>query len=280
MIKGLEDFLTDEVVLTNIIDDPREAFLNEFFGEPTTIMFYITDEEKKLRHEFRLANCGKPMWELLPPLGFKNNFRFHCGIWRECKSCYDHRCEMETEHVIRVFMEKRPIEYAVIPKEKIKKHIKELNQHHIQYRQLPQEDGSSFFYWEAKAHICSAKRLTNLKEIDFHKWMMTPEGKNVSGKLGKDNKKKIDHGEEKYAIIKTKAIRHNGNDHQDKVAWDKALKETAHLRPDIKTLQECCDLRYSLYEKYLKEQGVKIEFSCIRHYKVYEKSINWQLKTD
>jgi len=243
------------------------------------------------KQEARAAQCGQTFSHFNPETGRPGFYERKCGMFRLCDRCLEERAngfriEMSRaaeQHGWAFFMK-------VVSPEERKSFVRQFKR--SEYRCFPLEDGSFLIFYvnRNRSPDKNLESWENLSEedlrdelggevafhlVDVQNWnsiAKTPEGKNVSGNLGKPAISSKDR-----AVVENWAIRSDLTLDQERACLEQACKETSDLDPHTpEEVEAALAVRKDAALRILKEHGAKkIECFSIRE-SIRISHINWR----
>jgi len=128
------------------------------------------------------------------------------------------------------------------------------------YIRLPQPDGTEILIIDGVIDGSSQITYDEISALDWENIVSTPTGRNVSGNLGKPAPREDD---KDTITVNTRSIVVDATPAQETQAWNQAVKETAHLKPEdsqdiAATLEIAMEMRLKKYIKHLRRLGGKV----------------------
>lgn len=227
----------------------------------------------------RVERCGTLMRGVDPATGEPSYYRYKCGMPSLCIRCQHERMKEEKARVSRA-TEDGHVYMSVVSEGEARSLVRKLRDTAgaTSYRRYPMNDGMV-----AILHLAEGVggERTSVDDVDWNALTQTPQGKNISGKLQETLSKP--EPQEDAVVVQTEYLapeKPNGMawvDFEDRVAdaWELAVLKTAHLAPDLETLQMCMRERMNAFRLQLHEVGIHVTFCVYRYAKLYRSQVDW-----
>ena len=226
--------------------------------------------------ELRIANCGK--------YGYRPNAEtgegiFHpqwCNYFRECSKCAIRRKKRFRRSIGVAMHRHNTVCMTWANSDDAAKSIcdgisKE------DYKRFPMQDGSVFVFW--RGVYGDANKIHDARELDALDWAAivdTPEGRRMSGALGKDDP---EDEEEILGTVYLNKVTTNAPLDLEREVEKQAREQTADMDPHtIEEVENACAERTNVYLALLTELGYEELYSTMISQKI--KSINWLNRYD
>ena len=219
----------------------------------TEDMPVIEDIEIDTRSE-RIAQCGHTWGGMFEPQHGKwRPVPFKCGVWRECPRCLEDRVVTERTKM-EVAAENEIIRYVELPEAEADALCQELGKANL--RRYPGKEVDYIFFLDDG--IMRGQEVTPefLAELDWASIVMTPQGRKLSGSLGRIQCLAEASSAPK---IKVECIMSDADADLRKVAVIHAIDATSTLRPTtIEALKQALEARTYSYKAFLLSHGAKL----------------------
>jgi len=231
----------------------------------------------------RLARCGSFCHGINPATGEPRAFRYQCGLFHICPHCAKDRADAEKTLVINLAGGFAPFRELTLSEDEARKFIRNFreNKDSFTYRRYPQEDGSVVIL---HTNPELAGEMTNVNALDWETLVKTPQGKNMSGKTNSKPAKQVssqddDNGKvivcESISAERPFLMSRYRFEELMVESWEFAVMKTAHLAPDIETLELCMQARMDAFRLQLDNAGLPVVFSVSKRQRVRDSQINW-----
>lgn len=246
----------------------------------------LAEDESPSRRIERQFNCGTWMFRTGDPRTGKGMwYQYECGV-RTCPECRKKRIEKERANTLLATYGKEA-RLMTVPASADKGVSRQLNAQGVMYRRFPQADGTVKYI----ALDCEEGEKIDpatWTDDDWSKLVDVPAGKNISGNLHKAASPPSKNDNEARAKVKIEDVRVKHKPGADpnivremtQVAWEQAVLETAHLTPDLETLDMCLGTRRAAFKKHLEALGYSVTFSVYSYQWVRESEIDWRPYND
>lgn len=229
---------------------------------------------REMRREERLSNCGHPYHTIDPKTRLYRRFTFRCGL-RECPQCQAIRAEKE-----RQLVSGNPILYRLCVDPGVEREVLEALDS-SQYRRYPQEGEDTVILHTDPA---AGGDPVKPEDLDFAKLTSQPEGKKISGRLGK--KSAVggeDKSKEPHKLIRVEQVgvvdplnRAPGRQEDEiRLCMEYAILATVDLEPTIDTLGKCLAQQMRKFKEHLLVAGYLPKYSVYDFIPVRPSEIAW-----
>ena len=266
-------------------EEPTEAEKEQYYLNAAAETKEQSKLEKRQLRQQRIAHCGEAYGRYMDPqTGKLTHGVYHCGVWRECPSCFDYRKNKLRGAAHRAILDARKADKKLKLVQADKRTVDKLTRgvDKSKYARYPGDDFDTLLIVEDE---CSSTgdvvSYDDVSELDWDTLAVTPEGRRMSGKLGRENAAPSDD------VMKVKVtsfvLHRDTTKQQEKAALEATLKATAHLQPTtLAEVQKAVKTRHSVFVRELIKAGGKMLPGATRKISVKcdLTCINWERYTD
>jgi hypothetical protein len=227
-------------------------------------------------HLWRLHNCGN-LGDHVSLNGKLVTKRRYCGMFRHCKYCLHNRAMGYRKRLLLLLQgdpDAKCQQFTMASNAdatELRALLKSIGEE--KYMCLPQADGSAVIFADQSCTIPESYQATTLDEdtvraIDFTKLVNTPEGRHVSGTLGRPSKDKIEDGKEHVEFEVVTINTGAKAEAREECFMSAVIEDSVNPAPtDVAELQNAMNRRANLYAEHLKARGHKVStFKSYEHY--------------
>jgi len=259
----LSDFFSTAPELTPATPEDLAAMMQAQSDYNADIRAYESAQTELERRALRLSLCGKRRTRYISAeTGKLVAGTYSCGLWRnkECPRCSANREQYTRSRAHAAVLDARHADDShLLHMLKCDKHTANCFTRKLGrklYLRIPQQDGSEILLIDGETRNSVPITYDELSELDWENIVNTPEGRNMSGDLGKPP----DDDQVGTIKVKTRSVVVNATPQQEIKAWDRAVKETQHLQPEnsddlAATLEIAMEIRIKKYIKHLRALG-------------------------
>ena len=217
---------------------------------------------KDLKAEWR-ALCGKIFTRSIDAASGKlHPSASYCHQWRDraCLRCYDHRLVQHRSETHSAALDARKDDNRLLHGITLSAHeanklTRKLGRKY--YKRFPGEDGMDFMIIDGAVDGSEPLSYDDISALDWDSLMNTPDGRNVSGMLGKapdiQDPDKIRFKSPRVTLSKSTTPQ------QEKIAWQRTIQQTKHLNPKTKEeLEVALEMRLKRYMKNIRAAGGRV----------------------